>query len=75
MRTLIVHCHPEPSSFNAALTDVATDEVASSTVDIESFHLKRSGGAVIGMLPDIAGRVPDEFGGPRPRRCGRTPRC
>ncbi|MEL7544493.1 MAG: NAD(P)H-dependent oxidoreductase [Pseudomonadota bacterium] len=40
MHALIVHCHPEPSSFNGALTQVATEtlEASGATVDVSDLY-------------------------------------
>ncbi|MEM7291585.1 MAG: NAD(P)H-dependent oxidoreductase, partial [Pseudomonadota bacterium] len=43
MQVLIVHCHPEPCSFNAALTEVAKNkfEALGNTVEVSDLHLQK----------------------------------
>lgn len=41
MHALIVHCHPEPQSFNGALTEVATRTLEASGVRVEISDLYR----------------------------------
>ncbi|SOD94298.1 NAD(P)H-dependent oxidoreductase [Caenispirillum bisanense] len=43
MHVLIVHAHPEPTSFNAALTDVATEMLRQAGHAVEVSDLYRSG--------------------------------
>lgn len=43
MHALIVHCHPEPQSFNAALTDVARDTLAHMAATVEIADLYAEG--------------------------------
>lgn len=43
MHALIVHCHPEPASFNAALTEVARRALPQSGYSVEVSDLYREG--------------------------------
>jgi len=43
MHTLIVHCHPEPASFNAALKDVAVDTLQQQGHSVEVSDLYAEG--------------------------------
>jgi len=43
MNVLIVHCHPEPHSFNAALTEVAMDTLAAQGHDVTLADLYAEG--------------------------------
>ena len=55
MRALVVYCHPDPASFNAAVRDVILDKLAGQGAEVRLHDLYASGFSPVLTGPEWAG--------------------